>query len=222
MKTFKYEYFIGVDEVGRGPLAGPVALGAVLLKSEFVNKNKAWGRGFKDSKKLSAKAREVWLLKIKEAQKEGWLEYAVVFVAPTVIDKKGLSYAIRLAIEKALERLNQAGNLLGSSTPKFPNSKLNIQYSTLVLLDGGLRAPSQYLNQKTIIKGDEKELSIALASIVAKVARDKRMVSLSKKFPQYGFEKHKGYGTLAHYEAIKKHGITPHHRKSFLSSKLDK
>lgn len=87
---------------------------------------------------------------------------------------------------------------------------------TRVLLDGGLRAPVHYTNQQTIIKGDEKELVIALASIVAKVTRDKRMVALAKKFPAYGFEKHKGYGTRAHYEAIKKHGITPHHRKSFL------
>ncbi|MBI3634379.1 MAG: hypothetical protein HY228_02050 [Candidatus Yonathbacteria bacterium] len=89
---------------------------------------------------------------------------------------------------------------------------------SLVLLDGGLRAPARYKNQKTIIKGDEKELVIALASIVAKVARDARMVKLGKKFPQYGFEKHKGYGTRAHYKAIKKHGITKHHRKSFLKN----
>ncbi|MBI5400711.1 MAG: hypothetical protein HZB12_01160 [Candidatus Yonathbacteria bacterium] len=88
----------------------------------------------------------------------------------------------------------------------------------MVLLDGGLRAPAHYSNQKTIIKGDEKELSIALASIVAKVARDKKMIALAKKFPAYGFEKHKGYGTRAHYEAIKKHGATKHHRKSFLKN----
>ncbi|MGB2580647.1 MAG: ribonuclease HII, partial [Minisyncoccia bacterium] len=79
---------------------------------------------------------------------------------------------------------------------------------------------SRYLYQETIIKGDEKELSIALASIVAKVARDKKMVALAKKFPEHGFEKHKGYGTRAHYEAIKKHGITKHHRKSFLKGLL--
>lgn len=200
MKSAKYEYYIGVDEVGRGPLAGPVAVGAVLLKSEILKKNKAWGSGFKDSKKLSSKAREAWLHKINEARKEGWLEYAVIFVSSKVIDKKGLSYAIRSAVSKALINIK-----------KSPNE-------TKILLDGGLRAPSQYLNQETIIKGDEKELSIALASIVAKVARDKRMVSLSKKFPQYGFEKHKGYGTRAHYEAIKNHGITPQHRKSFLKN----
>ncbi len=88
-----------------------------------------------------------------------------------------------------------------------------------VFLDGGLRAPAHYKNQKTIIKGDEKELVIALASIVAKVTRDALLVKLGKKFPVYGFEKHKGYGTCAHYLAIKKHGITAHHRTSFLKKK---
>ena len=90
----------------------------------------------------------------------------------------------------------------------------------LVLLDGGLRAPKEYKNQKTIIKGDEKELAIALASIVAKVTRDELMVKLSKKYIGYGLEKHKGYGTAYHYKALKNKGLSPIHRKSFLK-KLD-
>jgi len=194
----RYKYIIGVDEVGRGPLAGPVAVGAVRLKAESQKIITKWGIGFKDSKKLSARGKEAWVVKIDEAMREGWLEYSVAFVASSVIDKKGLSYAIRTALEKALSEIDHDVN------------------KTKVLLDGALRAPSHYINQKTIIKGDEKELSIALASIVAKVARDKKMVALAKKFPEYGFEKHKGYGTRAHYEAIKKHGITKHHRRSFL------
>lgn len=189
--------------MGRGPLAGPVAVGVVSLKVESLKSKVAWGKGFRDSKKLSASGREAWLLKIKEAKKEGWLLYSVVYVSPGIIDRKGLSYAIRSAIDKSLRAISHDVN------------------ETTVLLDGGLRAPLHYLNQKTIIKGDEKELAIALASIVAKVARDKRMVLLSKKFPQYGFEKHKGYGTRTHYEAIKKYGITKHHRKSFLKSILN-
>ena len=213
-----HKYVIGIDEVGRGPLAGPVAVGVVRLHVESLKIKKTWGKDFKDSKKLSVKGREAWLVKIEEARSEGWLEYAVAFVAPGVIDKKGLSYAIRVAIEKALKALEpnlgvslpSLDLLLGSETPKWEE--------VMVLLDGGLRAPAHYLNQETIIKGDEKELAIALASIVAKVARDKRMVALAKKFPAYGFEKHKGYGTRTHYEAIKKHGITPHHRKSFLKN----
>lgn len=196
----KYKHIIGIDEVGRGPLAGPVAIGVVKLKVASLKVNAKLGKGFKDSKKLSPKAREAWLVKIDEARSEGWLEYSVAFVSPSVIDKKGLSYAIRTALEKALDALEHDAD------------------AVRVLLDGGLRAPAHYLNQETIIKGDEKELAIALASIVAKVARDKRMVALAKKFPEYGFEKHKGYGTRAHYVAIKKHGITAHHRKSFLKN----
>ncbi len=196
----KYKYIIGVDEVGRGPLAGPVAVGVVKLKVEILKATTKWGKGFRDSKKLSAKAREAWLVKINEARCDGWLDYAVAFVSASVIDKKGLSYSIRTAIWKALGAIEH-------------DTK-----ETKVLLDGALRAPSRYLYQETIIKGDEKELAIALASIVAKVARDKRMVALAKKFPEYGFEKHKGYGTRAHYKALKKHGITKHHRKSFLKN----
>jgi len=187
-----------VDEVGRGPLAGPVAVGVVKFKAESQKVITKWGIGFKDSKKLSANGREAWLVKIDEAMSEGWLEYAVAFVSPSVIDKKGLSYAIRTAMEKALSEIEHDVN------------------KTKVLLDGALHAPSHYPHQETIIKGDEKELSIALASIVAKVARDKKMVALAKKFPEYGFEKHKGYGTRAHYLAIKKNGLTKHHRRSFL------
>ena len=218
MKRIVHKHIIGIDEVGRGPLAGPVAVGVVKLtcpplpnrqqrqsgdgrrEVQSLKAKAKWGSGFRDSKKLSAKGREAWLVKIEEAKSEGWLEYAVAFIAPSVIDKKGLSYAIQMAISKALADIKHNAD------------------EVKVLLDGALRAPSHYLHQETIIKGDEKELSIALASIVAKVARDKKMVALAKKFPEYGFEKHKGDGTRAHYAAIKKHGITPHHRKSFLKN----
>ena len=224
MKNPTHKYIIGIDEVGRGPLAGPVAIGVVKLKVESLKVNTILAQGFRDSKKLSSKARDAWMMKIEEARSEGWLDYAVAFVAPSVIDKKGLSYAIRIALAKALESVNSENSQLGNETSKLGScgsqlgrfvSKLG---KTMILLDGGLRAPTRYKNQKTIIKGDEKELVIALASIVAKVTRDTRMIKLGKKFPQYGFERHKGYGTSAHYKAIKKHGITPHHRKSFLKN----
>ncbi|MEK7568744.1 MAG: ribonuclease HII [Patescibacteria group bacterium] len=216
MKKRGHKYIIGVDEVGRGPLAGPVAIGVVRLKVEQVKYKKEWALGFRDSKKLSPKAREEWLVKIEEARSEGWLEYAVAFVAPSVIDKKGITHAIRTALSRALKKVDPAPDLVKSPTGLFQHSTFDIPYSARILLDGGLRAPAHYTNQQTIIRGDEKELVIALASIVAKVTRDRRMVALAKKFPAYGFEKHKGYGTRAHYEAIKKHGIIPHHRKSFL------
>lgn len=204
MKKREYKYIIGIDEVGRGPLAGPVAVGAVLIYAKHYRRVEKLFPVIKDSKKLSAKVREEWFVRIREAEETKFLITSVVFVAPSVIDKKGLSYAIRTALEQALDSIEHDTD--------------NVK----VLLDGGLRAPAYYKDQKTIIKGDERELAIALASIVAKVTRDARMVKLGKKFPAYGFEKHKGYGTRAHYAAIKKHGIISHHRKSFLKKMKNK
>lgn len=194
----RFKYIIGVDEVGRGPLAGPVAVGAVCIYAEHNSRVKKLFPIIKDSKKLTPKMRKEWRERINKAETLGYLSCAVSFVAPSVIDKKGLSYAIRTAIEKSLSAIEHDAK------------------EAKVLLDGALHAPPYYLNQKTIIKGDEKELAIALASIIAKVARDARMVLLAKKFPEYGFEKHKGYGTHAHYEALKQNGLTKQHRKSFL------
>ena len=200
--THKYKYLVGIDEVGRGPLAGPVAVGAVCIYAEHKTRVAKLFPVTKDSKKLSAKAREEWVVRIREAEEAGFLTTSVAFVSPTAIDKNGIAPSIRLALARALEAVEH-----------------EIEH-TCVLLDGGLRAPIHYKNQETIIKGDEKELVIALASIIAKVTRDKCMVALGKKFPAYGFEQHKGYGTRAHYEALEKHGLTPHHRKSFLKRLL--
>lgn len=202
MKKRGYKYLIGIDEVGRGPLAGPVAVGAVCIYAEHKIRVAKLFPIIKDSKKLSAKAREEWMVRIREAEAAGFIATTVAFVAPGSIDKNGIAPSIRLALTKALEAVEH-----------------EVEH-TRVLLDGGLRAPVPYKNQETIIKGDEKELAIALASIVAKVARDKRMVALAKKYPAYGFEQHKGYGTRAHYEALEKHGLTTHHRKSFLKRLL--
>ncbi len=206
-KQGKFKYIIGIDEVGRGPLAGPVAVGAVLIYAEHYRRVKKLFPVIKDSKKLSAKKRDQWLVKIREAESAGFLVSAVAFVGPSIIDKKGLAPSIHTALAKALAVVTsrKGGPFCAPSYAR-------------VLLDGGLRAPVEYQNQETIIKGDEKELVIALASIVAKVTRDARMVKLGEKFPAYGFEQHKGYGTRAHYSAIKKYGITPHHRKSFLKN----
>ena len=188
-------YYIGIDEVGRGPLAGPVAVGVLKTKHlvfEF------WVKGIKDSKKLSPKAREVWCEKIKEAKKRGELDFIVSFVSSKIIDKKGLTYAIKKAISISLKKL-----LVDPKKCK-------------VLLDGGLKAPEEFIFQETIIRGDEKEPIIALASIVAKVTRDKLMTKYAKKYPPYRFDIHKGYGTKAHYKEISKNPLTSIHRKSFL------
>lgn len=188
---------IGIDEAGRGPLAGPVAVGAVC----FLNTNcSRIFRGVKESKQLSAPVREMWYAKIIEEKAKGNIDFVVSLRSAQLIDSKGLSFVIRRAIDECLLKLGQ--------DPE----------STTILLDGGLKAPIEYKRQKTIIKGDTKEQTIALGSIVAKVTRDRLMVKLSKKYPEYSFEIHKGYGTKKHREAIKKHGAIFIHRKSFLKN----
>lgn len=189
-------YIIGVDEAGRGPLAGPVAVGTVKIKKGF---NPDFFKGIKDSKKLKEKDREDWFAKAQEARVEGRLDFAVSLVSEKIIDKKGISFALRLGISRNLK-------------------KLRADSKDKIFLDGSLFAPAEFINQETIIKGDEKVAVISLASICAKVTRDRYMTRLSKKHPQYGFEKHKGYGTKMHTEAIRKHGVLVIHRKSFLKS----
>lgn len=187
---------IGVDEAGRGPLAGPIAVGAAVL---FVPPKKIlfWPR-IRDSKKLSAKERELLFKEIKWARSKKLLDYRVSMVSHTVIDKKGLTHAARLGVQRSLKNLK-------------------LENKIEVLLDGSLYAPKEY-KQKTITHGDDIYKIIGLASIVAKVKRDRRMKNISKKYPGYGFDVHAGYGTKKHYQAIEKYGISLIHRKSFLKS----
>jgi ribonuclease HII len=195
-------YVVGVDEAGRGPLAGPVAVGAFCVPVRNVREFKKFSAGVRDSKKLSEKKREEWFEKIDKEKKEGNFVFADAFGNAEMLDRRGLSCAIRNALAESLKKLG--------CPPE----------QTLVLLDGGLRAPEEYIFQKTIIKGDEKEPVISLASIAAKVLRDRKMVVLGKRHPLYGFEKHKGYGTKAHYEAIRSHGVLEKiHRKRFLGNR---
>ena len=199
--TRKFPLTIGIDEVGRGPIAGPVAVGAfIILDPEEVRRQRLF-RGVRESKQLSAEAREEWFEKIKAAQVAGLVDFAVIFQSEKIIDKKGISYAIKKALATSLEKVVARANIKSAAVQ--------------VLLDGGLKAPSYFLHQKTIIRGDAKEQVIALASICAKVLRDRRMVALAKKYPGYGLEIHKGYGTRAHYAAIKKLSLSPLHRRSF-------
>ena len=190
---------IGIDEVGRGPVAGPVTVGVFgICSKDLYKKIKAVGLPLRDSKKLTLKQREVWYVHMKQWQKEKLCAYVVVSVPALTIDRIGIAPAIKRALNRGL-------------------SELHADFQTLILLDGGLRAPVEFKNQKTIIKGDEKEVAIALASIVAKVTRDQYMTRQAKKYPAYGFERHVGYGTREHYVAIRKHGRTLLHRNSFLT-----
>ncbi len=197
----KKRFFIGIDEAGRGPLAGPVAVGLVVFRNDFDKKLLREIKN-KDSKKLSPEKRQEWFLKIKQWKKEKKLDFHVALISSNIIDTKGISHAIRKGIAECLKKVK--------ADPK----------DSLVLLDGSLKAPKEFIFQKTIIKGDEKEQIIGLASIVAKVTRDKKMVGFSKILPKYGFERHKGYGTLVHRQLIKKYGPTKIHRQSFISRVL--
>lgn len=183
-------------------MAGPVAVGVVMIPNHTSLKlrqaSKNFFKSIKDSKKLSASDRELWFALALEARKEGKLNFAVSLVSEKVIDRKGISYAIRLGIKRSL-------------------TTLSVPEDSQIFLDGGIKAPKQFRHQLTVIKGDEKIPIISLASIMAKVIRDKRMVRLSKKFPEFSFHIHKGYGTNQHRKAIRKFGPTVIHRRSFLT-----
>ncbi len=193
-------YIVGIDEVGRGPLAGPVTLCAVRIEVRMykkLQKNKNLPALGRDSKKLSKKEREKYSKILCDMALEGKIAFTVAMQSNKVIDTKGLSFAIKKSLTHCLQKL--------SATEK-----------DIILLDGGLKAPKEFTNQQTIIKGDEKHPVIAWASILAKVHRDNYMTKMAKKYPEYGFEKHMGYGTKMHRDAIHKHGPCPIHRKSFL------
>ncbi len=197
-------YIIGIDEVGRGPLAGPITVAAFAVtanhKFRILNPQlKKILKNIKDSKQLTPKKRLEWHNKlIKHA---GLQNIAISSIGSATIDKISISVAARLAVERCLKKMI---NIYGLKT-----------VDCKILLDGSLYAPRIYQNQKTIIKGDEKIPIIAAASIIAKVKRDRHMVRMHKKFPQYGFAIHKGYGTQFHQEAIKTHGLCAIHRRTF-------
>jgi ribonuclease HII len=180
-----YKFVAGVDEVGRGCLAGAVVAGAVIL-----DLSKSLPEGLNDSKKISKKKREV----IAEEIKQKALAYAFGQVEAKEIDQINILEATKKAMILAVQNLNVKADFL--------------------LIDA-LELKNINLPQKGIIKGDAVSASIAAASIVAKVYRDKQMKDLAEIYPNYGFEKHAGYGTKAHFEALRKFGATPIHRKSF-------
>ena len=219
MEERQTQYLIGVDEAGRGPLAGPVSVAAVAFMSRsnldncgvaIMSRHRldsstspALGRpraGLRDSKKLTAKKREQWFEWLRQKQKVGQPKFTISLVGEKTIDRSGIVKAVRIGIKRCLTRL-----------------KLNPKQCR-ILLDGSLHAPKIYRNQQTIIRGDEKVPIIMLASIIAKVRRDRRMIKLARVYPNYNFEIHKGYGTRLHYAALRRHGLSPLHRRSFLKN----
>lgn len=187
-------WLIGVDEAGRGPLAGPVAVGAVMAPARF-NFRRAFP-GLRDSKQLSPERREEVYAALLELEEAGDLHFCVRYSAASTIDRRGIARAVTAAVYRGVRSL--------SPEPQ----------GVRVLLDGLLRAPEEY-EQETIIGGDEQEPVIMLASVVAKVRRDRLMRRLHKQFPTYGFAVHKGYGTAGHYAALKRAGLCEAHRRSF-------
>ena len=180
-----YELICGVDEAGRGPLAGPVYAAAVILPRGLVIE------GLNDSKKLSEKKREALLAPICEKA----LSYGIARAEVEEIEELNILGATFLAMNRAIAQLNPAPEL--------------------ALIDGnrntGIEFPS-----RCVVKGDSRCADIAAASVLAKVSRDRYMLQMAERYPQYHFEQHKGYGTALHYEALREYGPSPIHRMSFL------
>ena len=179
----------GVDEAGRGPLCGPVCCAAVVLRDDFVCEE------INDSKKISEKKRE----KLFDIIIENAVSYSIVFVEPKIIDEINILNASLSGMKQAVKALNL--------TPD------------LVIVDGNKVPPEMEVETKAVVKGDAKSLSIAAASILAKVSRDRYMEKLHHQYPQYRLDKHKGYPTKLHYELIAEHGIQDFYRRSFLKNR---
>lgn len=178
-----YKYICGIDEVGRGPLAGPVVAAAVILPEEF------YLPGLTDSKKLSAEKRELFYGTILSEA----VAYGVGIISPEQIDELNIYQATKAAMLMAVDEL-----------------AVSPEYMLIDAMELALPIP-----QESLIKGDARSVSIAAASVVAKVTRDRIMIKLAEIFPQYGFDQNMGYGTKRHLEALNRDGITDYHRKSF-------
>lgn len=185
-----FDIVCGVDEAGRGPLAGPVYAAAVILPPGYIVE------GVNDSKKLTEKKRDLLFERIVDE----CLCYNIGVATEKEIDEINILQATFLAMRRAVDGLDLKPDI--------------------ALIDGN-KKPGLDIEEWDIIKGDGKSANIAAASILAKVSRDRYMLEMAEKYPQYQFEKHKGYGTKLHYEMIEKYGISPIHRKTFLKKILN-
>lgn len=194
-----FDYIIGCDEVGRGSLAGPVVAGAVLFKiNDLVSQIKpVWFKEIADSKKLSAKSR----LSLDSLIRQSVQGFSLGKVSHSEVDKINIHNASLLAMHKAVQEILK---ISGIDVDKV-----------LVCVDGRFEIPKLHMAQEAVVDGDNLIFSVSAASIVAKVYRDNLMMKLDEKFPGYDFGKHKGYGTQLHIKALRKHGLSSIHRKSF-------
>lgn len=195
---------VGLDEAGRGPLAGPVFAAAVYVKKGSKKKDFPFIREIKDSKKLSPPKREKIFNEIIKSPK---IEWGIGKVSERVIDKINILKATKLAMKRAVKNLEK--KLREKSSSCKNSTKVNY-----LIIDGNFKVNLE-IPQKPIIKGDEKVFSVIAASIIAKVKRDRMMLKYHKKYPQYGFDKHKGYPTKHHKLMIKKYGASELHRQTF-------
>jgi ribonuclease HII len=198
-----YRYVVGVDEVGRGPLAGPVvAAAATILPYGSERRDEVLWRIVRDSKTLSPSQRDRAYAFILKRFVVGIGRMSV-----QTIDRVNILQASFLAMKSALADLRRkTRNVFGEEM---------FSKSAMVLIDGNMEVPNVHWEQRAIVSGDSSVLSIAAASIVAKVVRDREMIALAKMYPKYGFDRHKGYGTREHMEALRRFGPLPEHRTSF-------
>lgn len=212
-----YRYVIAVDEVGMGCLAGPVVVCAVAMTNQFYSKAHKKLNGVRDSKLLQAKQREEYAKRLM-AEKD--IKFQVTYAYPKTIDRLNIYNAARLAMKKSIDKLS-------GSCPSSPRwysinfrangvpSRVTPSVKSIVLVDGKTKINGLKIEQIPIVKGDRKVFAIACASIIAKVFRDKMMTKYAKKYPGYGFEKHKGYGTKYHRAKLTVFGPCDIHRRSF-------
>ena len=210
MKSRAAKYIVGIDEVGRGALAGPVVVAAACIPVGLKISNRKLG-ALKDSKKLSPKLRKLWVEHFKSIPE---ISYKVARVYPRAIEKINISQAANRGASIASEHLIE---FMSAASKQHPY-KLEFVRMFEIFLDGGLYIKNQAdFNAKTVIKADEKITAVKVASIIAKVQRDRYMEKLSKKYPRYGFGIHKGYGTRSHIRIIRKYGASNKvHRLTFL------
>ena len=199
MSPARITHTVGIDEVGRGPLAGPVAVCACAVRHGF---DEALLSGVRDSKKLSPQRREEWFAKLSALRDAGALDFAYAAVTAADIDRDGIAPSIRRAVSECLRALEASCALRPGAAR--------------VVLDGSLKAPAEFVGQETIVRGDDTVPLISAASVIAKVLRDRHMTELDALYPAYGLARHKGYGTAAHRRAIREHGPSPVHRRTFL------